>query len=457
MNVLGFEISTDASSANAQLESLSSRFEKLQAQTEQLYEGPAREMKIRSEVSSMIKELSIGADPLNAFISTMDRLSETFRFALPVAIGVAAITAIVEEEVKAKEAAVSWLDSIRDGAMKARDGTVEGLKEGLKMMEDAEKKYDEMGWLERIMLGKNRAAAKALLEEEIESAKDKLEAHDVADEQNKTAAMSGDPEVAHAAEVAETKKKYEEDIQKLRNAGEREAAEFKVLEETAALEKLQREWLAKQTEKEDREKKHAEDLAQLTEDEAMAGRSRLDQLGQKLSDLQGKLKAEDPDSDQGIADRREILSTQKEYDAEKARIAKEASDAEQKTIDSRAQLNSALAKMGYDELTLEEKIAALKQEAARVQYQMSHQDYGDADAQLKDEIRLGQIDKAMKELTPKANEPFKFDAENALRGNMASGGVANLAASRAETQRDQMVSLLQKLVGKPDLSVMEGF
>ena len=464
MTPLEFFISVKNTEAKTGLEDVRQQINQFKQDAAELYEGPARESRIREEFRGIIKDISLGKDPIYVMISALERLSEVFRFA---GVGAAALAIGFALESQLRQAATAsdeFFDLFAKGMkVSVKDSSEDALKSLVKDLDELEKKYGERGWFERLIYGQYQDKAMTGARELMGEAKDRIDELETTRIEAHTAALRkmSDDELSLQAEIDEAKSDLQQKADQEREQGNENAAKAYEAQMSVAIDRI--------TEKhkkaeEERVAKTKELLAELdkAQDEARdAGDGsklndlfiRRAQLMNEISRSQQESPLSDP-GDQRTKDQTEVARLTKEINDATATQKKDTADKEKEAADKALedakqteQLRRETLHAQYELLDKDTKVIAMRAEQARLENELKRVGVYSENGRLELQKSLADTTKELGEIQRRT--PVAYDALAQIGGRYGgvnySTNVYNEAASRAEKQRDQIVSYLKEL------------
>jgi hypothetical protein len=474
MTPLEFQIAAKNADATQAVDSFAQKVGALKQQTDSFYQGPAREMRIRTEIRGMIQDIAMGQNPIQATIGTMERLSEVARFALPAAVLVTGLAAIAKAEYDAYVGALKYTEAYK----KAMSGGDVGnlaltqLNEVVKACKDAEEEYAKMPFLQRIVVGlgggysANLAtkAREAMARSEIDSIETtRIQAHTDA------LRVMKDAELARQGEIEEARLELQQKADDEREKGNEDAAKAYEDQMGAAMDRINEKY---QRQLEEQANKRHETWLRLQDEIDDAQEALLDPATQlqdkkaKRYNLQQFVAASEQENPNDPAKmearekaRLEILRLTKEINDDEARQKKAADDKTTQAADKAKTAAEELARLKheanaaeFENLTKAEKVVALRKEVTQLEGLMNTQ-VGLGDSPLYETMRKA-LAGAVKDLRTLDVHENPWAGESALTALTHQGTaqswsmISNDKAHRAEAQRAEMVKQLTRLADR---------
>jgi hypothetical protein len=473
MTPLEFQIAASNADAAQAVDSFAQKVGALKQQTDSFYQGPAREMRIRTEIRGMIQDIAMGQNPIQATIGTMERLSEVARFALPAAVLVTGLVAIAKAEWDAYEAATKFAQAYKaamsGGAVE--NASEEQLKGLLRLLKEAEEKYSQRGFLEIIMEGSAGRDAFASMQAragDVRTQIDAIESDRIAAHTDALRLMT-DAELARAGEIESVKLDLQQKAEEAREAGNEKAAAEYENQMGAAMDRINEKY---QRQLEEQANKRHETWLRLQDEIDDAQEALLDPATQlqdkkaKRYNLQQFVAASEQENPNDPAKmearekaRLEILRLTKEINDDEARQKKAADDKTTQAADKAKTAAEELARLKheanaaeFENLTKAEKVVALRKEVTQLEGLMNTQ-VGLGDSPLYETMRKA-LAGAVKDLRTLDVHENPWAGESALTALTHQGTaqswsmISNDKAHRAEAQRAEMVKQLTRLADR---------
>jgi hypothetical protein len=474
MTPLEFVIQARNAEANASMDQFANKVASLKTEANDLYEGPAREMRMRTELRGLVQDIAMGQDPLQILINSLERISELGRFAFGIA-GIATVGIAIDASIlKAEKSFDSFSDKLMGIlGVSIKNASDDALKGVIKAAQDLSDQYAKVGLIERILHGGDELKGLRVADQISAAAAQQLDQNQAARIEAHAQSLRSmtDTELARQGEITEARLAAEAKIKDARGKGDEQTAQAYEDEMNATIDRLQAKYAKEDADKHKQAVDQMDELTKAKQDAADVGKSPSEKIAELQAQrdalaarVQGRMDSGADflpgGEDSQIQDQTAMAKLDKDIAEQTAALTKDAAEKkraeDQKSTDAAKaaaakteELKRDTLRSQFDALDKEDKLVVAKQALAQLQERLAHGLGGD-DA-LRAQKAIADLQKTIREQTGKTNPWEGVNADNALRGQMASGTygrVVNDSAGRADAQRTEAISYLKTIAQK---------